>query len=161
MVDAIKIELKSEDLEKLKKVFADASKKITGSEAKIFWGQRAIAHRIGTLEPFTLKGNGQYKKLNDDYKLRKDEVTKLDVPILTGVNFKKKKIGGRLKKAVSGREVVAKDTILNISSKGFESGTNLPYARYVQETRPFLFLTKKYVDLTVRNLEEFIMQGFK
>ena len=154
------VTIESADLDKLAKVFAKVETRLSSDKAKDFWALRALDHSIDTTANFILKGNGKYDPLTPEYKARKDKAVP-GTPILTGVDFKKKKVSGRLKLAVSGRKGPTKDTILKVSKKGFERGTDLPYAGFVQDVRPYLFLSKAYIKRTIRNIEEFIIAPFK
>ena len=155
------VELDLQGTKELADAFSVVNKKLTSKKASDFWGLRLQDHRIDTQANFILKGTGKYEKLSEPYNTRKQKVSP-GTPILVGVNFKKKKRSGRLKRDVSGRGNGTRTTIIKFNKKGFDHGTKLPYANYVQKgtskmpARPFLLINEAYMRRTLAALEAFI-----
>jgi phage gpG-like protein len=142
-------------------IFDNSVDKLNSTQMEQFFSGRLLDHRIETARHFNLKGGGKYAPLSPKYTVWKTK----KYPGQKMLN-----LTGALKKAVSGRQGITKDTISEISKRGFTHGTSLPYAGYVHggtslegkelmPARPFFWLSKPFIRRSIRNLFEFLDMG--
>ena len=130
------------------------------SDLRLEFGIISKDWRKGNRANFTLKGTGKYPPLNPEYQRRKTALAGRKLPILVGAKKGSTRNGsrisgggesGRLRDSMVGNG--SKDSILVIRKKSMIMGTSIPYGRYVQEKRKFLFITDTNVKVWMKILE--------
>ena len=131
------------------------------SDLRLEFGLISKNWRKSNRANFILKGAGKYSPLNPEYQRRKTILAGRKLPILVGANKGKTKKGkrvsgggesGRLRDSVIDNG--SKDSILVIGKTSMIMGTSVPYGRYVQEKRKFLFITETNVNVWMKILSE-------
>ena len=134
--------------DELNAAFEKAIQSLSPTKLKVLNTSIAMDHRKDTVKHFKLKGTGKYSANTPAYEQRKASLAGKKLNRLVGINPKTKRIG-RLRDAVSGTKKTA-DTIFKVGMAGWEHGTNLPYAKIVQEgsskkePAPFLLFDKAF-----------------